>query len=253
MTSRHIIALTAGIALLAGCNPEPATDTAAPEATPAVAAVTPDPAECPPPKTAYDPEEFGAREAPLAVPSSIAAIAATDGTNLAVTTLGGGQVCQDVSWMYNLGKDTQTHGDGRFVAIGYDAYEAFGTMVFDRAGKGAMVDTGNPPAFSPSGRLLAGLELTMSGYGGLESFVIWNVQPDGLTELHRMAEADTPLSEAMLEFVATGWKGEDCLDIAAFASDDLEAAEWERAKARRTPFHAARGNGWRITRGTCPA
>jgi hypothetical protein len=183
----------------------------------------------------------------------MAAIAATDGSNLAVATLGGGQVCQDVSWMYNLGETAQTYGGGRFVAIGYDGYEAFGTMVFDRAGKGAMVDTGNPPTFSPSGRLMAGLELTISGFGGLEGFVIWQVGPEGLTELHRMAEADTPLNEAMLEFVATGWKGEDCLDIAAFASADLEAAEWEKAKARRTPFHAARGDGWRITAGSCPA
>jgi hypothetical protein len=254
MTLRQIIAATASIALLAGCEAEPAVDPVAQDTAPApVAVAKPDPGKCPPPETTYEPEEFGRREAPLVVPASIATIAATDGTNLAVTRMTGGQICHDVSWLYNLGENAQTYADGRFVAIGYDGYEAFGTLLFDRAGGGTVVDTGNPPTFSPSGRLMAGLELTVSGFGGLEGFVIWQVGPEGLTEIHRMAGDALPMDGAIIEVAATGWSGETCLDIGAFASEDLEAADWDKAKARRTPFHAAQENGWRITAGSCPA
>lgn len=258
MTARHIITGLACLCLLAGCNSEPGADAEARDAAQATApqpalATKPDPGKCPPPETPYDPFEFGPREAPLTVATSIAAIAATDGTNLAVTRLGGGQLCHDVSWMYNFAKDSQTYANGRFVAIGYDGYEAFGTLLFDRAGSGPVLDTGNPPVFSPSGRLMAGLELTESGFGGLESFVIWQVEPGGLTERHRMADGESLLAGDIIEFEAAVWRGEDCLDIAAYATEDLAAVDWDKAKARRTPFHAARGNGWRITAGSCPA
>lgn len=253
MTARHITAGLASLALLTGCKPEPAADPVVQDTAPApVAAAKPDPGKCPPPETAYDPTEFGPREAPLVVPASIAAIAATDGNNLAVTRLDGGQVCHDVSWLYHLSKTAQTYGGGRFVAIGYDGYEAFGTLLFDRAGGGPVLDTGNPPTFSPSGALMAGLELTESGFGGLESFVIWQVRPGEVTEIHRMTEDGSLLNGELIEYEAAGWRSEDCLDIAAYASDDMAAVDWDKTKARRTPFHAARSDGWRIAAGSCP-
>lgn len=252
MKPHHLITGLAMLGLLAGCDR--ATATEQDTARSAAASVRPNPGQCPPPETQFDPEEFGAREEPLMVPANIAQIAATDNTNLAITTLAGGQLCKDVSWMNSFAKAAQTFADGRFVAIGYDAYEAFGTLVFDRAGAGPVLDTGNPPVFSPSGRLMAGLELTESGYGGLESFAIWRVDPAGLTEVHRLP-ADHDLFarfDGVRDFQVTGWKGDDCLNIHGFAQDDLSAVEWDMAKAKRTPFFAARKGNWEIMRGSCP-
>ncbi len=252
MNPQQVIAGLAALVLMTGCDTATISEQGS-DSSPAVT-VKPDPGQCPPPEYPYDAAEFGEREEPLAVPASIAGLAATDNTNLAVTTLDGGQLCKDVSWLYNFAKEAQTFADGRFVALGYDAYEAFGTMVFDRAGAGPVLDTGNAPAFSPSGRLMAGLELTVSGYGGLENFVIWQVEPKALTEVHRLPADHDLFSrfESIQDFQITGWQGEDCVNIHAFADDDLRAVEWDRAKAKRTPFFAARTDNWKITPGSCP-
>jgi len=255
MIAARITAALAAAALIAGCSRPPETaQEAANASASATAAATPNPAACPPPEYAYDAQEFGPRPDRLAVPASLAAVAATDNTNLAVTTLAGGQICKDVSWVYGLGPKAQTYLGGRFVAIGYDAYEAFGTMVFDRSGKGLDVDTGNLPSFSPSGRLMAGLELTASGFGGLESFVIWRVDKQGLTTIHRLPEDHTIFTTlaGFTDFEIDRWKGETCLEVFAFGEDDLRAADWDRDKARRTPFHAAEAESWEIRRGRCP-
>lgn len=252
MNPQQVIAGLAALVLLTGCDTATMSEQGS-SSSPAVA-VKPDPGKCPPPEYPYDAAEFGEREGALAVPASIAGLAATDNTNLAVTTMDGGQLCKDVSWLYNFAREAQTFADGRFVALGYDAYEAFGTLVFDRAGTGPVLDTGNPPVFSPSGRLMAGLELTESGYGGLESFAIWQVEPKALTEVYRLPADHDLFSrfESFGDFRIAGWQGEDCLNIHAFANDDLRAVEWDRTKAKRTPFFAARKDNWDITRGSCP-
>jgi hypothetical protein len=254
MNWKGSITALASLALTTACQPEPAREKAAAD-QPALAAVgTPDPAACPPPEHAYDPDEMGERTDPLVVPASIAAIAATDNTNLAVTTLGGGQICQDVSWLYNLGKDAATFAAGRFIAVEWGAFEAFGTMMFDRAGKGAQVETGNAPAFSPSGKRVAALQFTNSGFGGLENFMIWQVEAQGLKQVFALPE-QTYLSwieQGFDDFQIDRWQSETCLAIMAFANADLELAEWDRAKATPTLFYAAEADGWDIRPGSCP-
>lgn len=240
--------------LLAACSKTPeeegdAGDT--PATTPAAAA--PDPGACPPPEHEYDPEEFGPRPDPLVVPSSIASIAATDNTNLAVTTLKGGQMCKDFSWAYNFSDEARTLLDGRLVALGWGAYEAFGTILFDRAGKGAQVEVGEWPALSPSEMRLAALQLTQSGYGGLEGFAIWQITPSGLTEIHRLPDDHGTWEQfpTYQDFHLDRWQGEACLALYAFNYDDLEAVDFDRARAKRTPFHAAERGGWQIVPGAC--
>lgn len=250
--------LTAGLAILSlvpGCEDVPqavaANDVSAPVAA---ASAKPDPAGCPPPEYEYDEDEFGPRGDPLAVPGSIANVAATDNINLAVTTLDGGQICKDMSWAYNLSETAQAHLDGRFIAIGWGAYEAFGTLMFDRAGKGAVVETGNMPSFSPSGKRVAALQFTQSGFGGLENMMIWEVVSDGLKDLFSLPEGTylNWIEQGYNDLEVESWQGESCLQIVAFADADLEVVEWDRAKAKRTPFHAAEANKWEIKRGRCP-
>jgi hypothetical protein len=251
---RRLAASIVALVLVPGCDkvPEAAPDqTFAPVAAPAVKA---DPSACPPPEHAYDETEMGPRTEPLVVPQDIAAIAATDNTNLAVTTLAGGQICKDVSWLYNFGASARTYLDGRFVMLEWGAFEAFGTMLFDRSGSGEQVETGNPPAFSPSNARVAALQFTQSGFGGLENLIIWQVEPAGLKQLFALPE-HTYLSwveQGYDDFQIDRWQGENCLLIFGFSEDDLRAADWDRGKSKRTPFHAAETDQWDIKRGGCP-
>lgn len=253
MIAARITPALAAAALMAGCNgaPSPSEESAAALAT---AAAAPDPAKCPAPEYAYNEDEFGPRGDPLVVPASLAAIAATDNINLAVTTLEGGQICKDMSWAYNLSKDAQTSENGRFVAIGWGAFEAFGTLLFDRAGKGAVVETGNMPSFSPSRRRLAALQFTQSGMGGLENLVIWDITREGLRQIHSKPDGTYLdwLQQDYTDFAIESWQGETCLQVFAFSDDDLRAVDWDRDKAKRTPFHAAEATAWEILSGRCP-
>lgn len=259
MNARMIIAGLAGCALIAGCDTAP--DTAADvsrdagrDAPPLAASAQPDPSTCPPPAHAYHEDEFGPRTDPLVVPASIRTLAATDNTNLAITTFSGGQICKDVSWLFNFGTAAKTYLDGRFVAMEWGAFEAFGTMVFDRSNKGVQVETGNLPVFSPSNGRMAALQFTQSGFGGLENIAIWQIENDGLKEIYRLPE-QTYLSwieQSYHDFQIDRWQGETCLMIFAFADDDLRAVDWDRSKAKRTPFHAAEASAWEIKRAGCP-
>lgn len=253
MIGKRIIAALAAAALLAGCSgaPEAPEDSAA---APLTAAAAPDPAACPPPEYEYNEDEMGPRTDPLVVPATIRAIAATDNTNLAVTTLAGAQICKDFSWAYNFSDEARTMLDERFVAIGWGAFEAFGTTLFDRAGQGAAIETGEWPALSPSQMRIAALQLTQSGYGGLEGFAIWRITPSGLEEIHRLPDDHRMWEQfgTYQDFHIDRWQGEECLLIYAFADDDLAAVEFDRGRAKRSPFHAAERGGWQIAQGACP-
>lgn len=253
MMAKHVIAALSAIVVLAGCKAAPAT-TQESAAAPAKTAAAPDPAACPQPQYEYNEDEMGPRGDPLAVPASIVDVAATDNINLAVTTLDGGQICKDMSWAYDLGKSAQTYLDRRFIAIGWSAFEAFGTLMFDRAGTGAVMETGNMPSFSPSNRRVAALQFTQSGMGGLENLVIWDITGDGLKQVHSQPEGGYLdwLQQDYTDFEIASWQGETCLQISAFRDDDLRAVDWDRAKARRTAFHAAAATSWQIMQGGCP-
>ncbi|MFN3989864.1 MAG: hypothetical protein ACK4IS_06370 [Erythrobacter sp.] len=253
MITPRITAALAAAALIAGCNSAPpAAEDSAPAPTPAAAA--PDPAKCPPPEFAYNADEMGPRGDPLVVPASIAAIAATDNTNLAVTTLAGGQICKDFSWAYNFSDEARRFLGERLVALGWGAYEAFGTVLFDRAGKGAAFETGEWPVLSPSEMRIAALQLTQSGYGGLEGFAIWRITPAGLEEIHRLPDDHRMWEQypTYQDFHIDRWQDEACLLVYAFADEDLEAAGYDRARSKRSPFHAAERKGWQIAPGACP-
>jgi hypothetical protein len=127
-------------------------------------------------------------------------------------------------------------------------------MLFDRSGTGTEVEIGNLPSFSPSNQRLAAVQFTQSGYGGLENIVIWQVADQGLKELHRLPEqsALSWVQDGYTDFAIESWQGEVCLNIFAYADADLAAVDWDRAKAKRTPFHAAETDTWDIKRGRCP-
>lgn len=247
--------LLAAIAPLAACSDAPSLDAGESDAdseTLVEALARPDPGSCPPPQHAYNEDEFGPRTDPLIIAAEFANIAATDQTNIAVTTLGGGQVCQDASWLFNLGDGQMLQGE-RFLALPWGAFEAFGTFLFDRSGGGQVVEVGELPVFSPSSARMAALQITQSGFGGLESLAVWQVERTGLREIFRLPDEHNLAwtFQDYDDFRIDRWAGEDCLNIGAVAYKDAEASGFDWDKAQRTPFHAREADGWKITPGGC--
>ena len=196
-------------------------------------------------------EELGVRDAGLAVPDVFEGVVRSNLYHFVVSTLDGGTVCVDTSWMFEI---REPRAKGRFLSFAWVGYEAFGHILVDRAGQGTVIDTGEAPAFSPSGAFVAGLQVSEAGWGGLEGFAIWRVTPTGLARHFTLvADNDGLLPEVFrgefAEWRIDNWIGEDCLAISAASWDALEAAGEDFESAARTPFHARRKDGWAVKPG----
>jgi len=164
----------------------------------------------------------------------------SDMDNLALATLNGATVCVDASWMESI-RDLKLSPDKRFVSFGWDGYESYGHVIVDRSAKGQVIDTGVPPVASPSGELLAAVDLSESGFGALNAFAVWRIKA---AEIHLVASEDE-VPEAT-DWRINGWAGEACVD--------LSAVPWEssaEAGNSRERYHARQDNGWRIEPGRC--
>src|SRR5690606_4681019 len=163
--------------------------------------------------------------------------------NFAFATRTGATVCVDASWMEQIG-EAALSPDGRFASFDWGGYEAFGHVVVDRTGEGQVLDTGVAPVASPSGRRFAAADLGEAGYGALDAFAVWQIEPAGHRQLAKQAEVP-PATDWRIE----GWAGETCID--------LSATPWEgytgEADAPRERFHAREGRGWRLEPGRCAA
>lgn len=245
----HRISVAASAALLAACgSQEPGESTSRTTAAttaavpPTPAAAMPDLAACP----ARELLEEGLRERtePIAVPAAFRQVARSNVDNLAFTTLAGATVCVDASWMEAISNPTLS-SDGRFAAFDWGGYEAFGHAIVDRSGKGQVVDTGVAPTASPSGRLLAAADLGEAGFGALNAFAVWRIEPSGIRELASQAEDVPPATDWRIE----GWASEVCIDLSAIPWEGYTgdpATPRERFRARET-------DGWRLEPGRCPA
>lgn len=243
------------VALLSGCSGEADPTATAPASEPDeasdMAVSGPDLAACP--KVRLE-EEWPRRDVPLAVPEPFQRLVKSDLNHFAVSTLEGGTVCLETKWM---GQISDAKKDGRFLSFAWDGVEAFGHILVDRAGAGTVIDTGNEPAFSPSGKFVAGLQVTEAGWGGLEGFAIWRVTPTGLAKHFTLvADKDGLLPEVFrqefAEWRIDSWVGEDCLAISAASWDALDAVGENFENAARTPFHARRDDGWAVKPGGPP-
>lgn len=207
---------------------------AAPSASPSLAA-------CPPVKQAERWERE--RKVPLPVPAAFRALIKADVTRYAVATLGGGTKCLDVSFIESVERMALSP-DGRFLSFGWIGYEAYGHLVVDRSGKGQAIDTGVAPTFSPSRARLASVEYSESGFGSLNAFAVWRVEPTGLREIGRVE--DLP---SMSDWRVDRWAGEDCVVLSALPLDADRAS-----RAPRTRYAARTGaRGWSVAKGSCPS
>ena len=239
----------AGAVMLAACGsqPEPAEQPAAAAASPepgTTRAPSPDVATCARPAPLDDSERL--RTEAIPVPAALKGVMRTDMENLAISTLGGGTVCVDASWMEAL-DNARLSPDGRFAAFDWFGYEAYGHVIVDRDGKGTVVDPGVKPLPSPSGKLLAAIDITESGYGPLNAFTIWQVDPAPISQLAQV-ETVPPAGDWKIE----RWVGESCVELSAIPWEAYSDPDGP-ADPPREPYHARRHSGWTVAPGRCPA
>jgi hypothetical protein len=236
---------------LAACNADadsgqPAD--AAPRTTPVVAAASPvaapDLAGCP--ARAKVDGETRERTRPIAVPAALRGVMRGGVDNIAISTLGGATVCIDASWIEGIDA-ARLSSDKRFASFDWVGYEAFGHVIVDRSGKGADLDTGSAPLVSPSGRLWAVADLTEAGYGALNAFAVWQVEPSGLKPLMRQEEVPPAT-----DWTVDRWAGEDCIELTAVLWAELTDPDQTSAPPRR-PYRARRDATWRLEPGDCRA
>jgi hypothetical protein len=197
-------------------------------------AAAPNLAACPPVQQAEGWERE--RRRPLAVPVTLRTMLRSDLLHYAVATLGGSTVCLDTSFMESADK-LALSPDGRFLSFGWLGYESYGHIVVDRAGKGAVIETGVAPHFSPSRRFFAAADQTESEFGSLSGLAVWRVDAAGTTEVGRVDELPR-----MNDWRIDGWNGESCIDLSAVPFE-------ESANAPRVRFHAGPGkDGWHVAR-----
>lgn len=242
---RSIFAVSA--LLLAACGSPSQSDeggeqavAAGPTAAPSpAAAATPDLAACP----ARELLEEGLRErtAPIVVPAPLRQVMRSGMDNFAFVTRDGATVCVDASWMEAI-QEPALSPDGRFASFDWGGYEAFGHVIVDLGGKGQAIDTGVAPVASPSGKLLAAADLGEAGFGALNAFAVWRIEPAGIRQLARLEEIPSAT-----DWRIEGWASEACVD--------LTAIPWEGytgdPDTPRERFHARESNRWRLEPGRC--
>lgn len=243
------IALLPLVALVGACDPPAINPPEQQHTAPAPVAAAPTPAAAPVPMlsacAAHTDEGLNERQRtdPLPLPPALAGVAASNRDSIAVVTLTGASACIDTTDMESI--DTpRLLRDDRFLSFGWSGYESSGHVLFDRAGAGKQIETGDTPVFSPSGAMVAAVEYSESGFGGLNGFGLWQVLPD---EVRALAVLDVPAMSSGWQI--DRWVGDDCIEASAVIENGSGA---DAAALPRTKFAVGRANrAWRIAPGTC--
>jgi len=245
---RLAVAVAGALALAAcGSQEEPAEEPAAKGASPTPVssrADAPDLAICPTPE-ALDPGTRLRTES-IAVPAALKGVMRSDMENFALSTLGGGTVCVDASWMETV-DNARLSPDGRFVSFDWFGYEAFGHVIVDRDGKGTVIDPGVKPLASPSGKLLAAIDITESGYGPMNAFTVWRIDTASIGQLAQVE--DVP---AATDWKVERWSGKDCVELSAIPWE-VYADTAAPPNPPRDAYHSLAAAGWSVAPGRCPA
>lgn len=160
---------------------------------------------------------------------------------LVVRGLTGADIVIDISEK-EPGRFTQFAG-GRFLGFSFIGYEYAGYVLIDRAatGEAALIDTGEAPVFSPDGDHFAAVQFSGAGWGNLEGFGLWRVEPAETSQ--RLLSSAFPPGE---DWRIDGWPRSDCVAVSAGAQ---RASDDEQAPARRTRFGIETGESIVIRQG----
>jgi hypothetical protein len=239
--------------VLAACGESqdaPATDaptttatSAAATASPTPVATKPDLATCPRYPAAERVDMT--RNEKLAVPEPFADLIVADNERFAIATLSGATHCLDVRWINQI-DNPRLFGDGRFLSFDWTGYETFGHILIDRTGKGTTVETGATPIPSRTGKRLAAVDLSESGFGAFNAFGVWEVETGALRELGKTAEG-LPAGDWRVE----RWQGEDCVALSLLPIERQSGDARAAVAAKRDPWFAAADSKWVPAPGTC--
>lgn len=259
MTDRSVAAGALLALLLTGCDgarsPSPSESGSPVAASPVPAPPSPSPSATPPkpdlaacPKLERSTEDgLLERDKPLPIPSAFTGIMTADMNHFAVATLSGKTICVDVRWAEHI-ESIRPSRDQRFLGIEWMGYEAFGFVVVDRAGRGDQIETGTAPVWSSSGRRLAAVDLSESGFGELNAFAVWDVTPAGFKQVATVSDDPLPRGDWRMG----PWRGETCVSLSLVPSDREPEQASDMAKAPRDTWFAAAANSWKPQPGTCP-
>ena len=220
-------------------------------ASPALAAaahnVAPNPARCPaaPPIEA----ESNERKGPLKIPTRLAPVAKSDLTRLAVATLTGANFCENIPAI-NKADNFALSSDGRFFSFDWYGYEEGGHIIVDRTGAGQSIDSGAEVTLSPSGHRFAAVQFSEAGFGTLEGFAVWQINPVGLRQLVKLSEIPS-----LVDWRIDSWGGEACVMLSGIPNERIPAGSENYSKVARDHYIARpAGATWRLTRArACPA
>lgn len=179
-----------------------------------------------------------ARKGPLPIPVALRPVVAANRDFLAIRTLLGTTYCAPSHDWEKIDPPVLSP-DKRFVGFGWYGYEAGGYILIDRAGKGARIDTGARPIPSPSGKRLASIEWSESGFGSLNGILVLDVLPDRLREGGRIGDG----LENHDDWRIDRWVGDSCFEVSALRwTEDGAAAKRPRER------HAVRpgAKGWTL-------
>ena len=183
----------------------------------------------------------------IVVPETWSDFAAASQTWLAVKMTAGNTDCIDMGWVgeareYEIFKD-------RFLGFEWIGYEAYGYTLIDRQGTGTILETGARPIFSPDGSMLAAIESSESGYGGLEGFAVWMVYDGGLVGQYLTKRLPVEMTDWRID----RWENDMCVHISALEFDKI-GDNWDKLETLpRVDYVAGSAEGWAVKRGTtCP-
>jgi hypothetical protein len=180
---------------------------------------------------------------PLPIPAQFAGLVRADMDHFAVATMAGTTVCIDTGWMDATARP-KLSPDKRFLGFAWSGLDAFGYVFVDRSGKGMAIETGTAPLTSPSGRRLAAIDLSPSGFGGLNAFAVWLIDPADRRLLAREAEGwETG------DWRIDGWVGDDCVN---FSLLPIGRRPDKAGKIHRDQWYAAESRRWAPRIGRCP-
>lgn len=191
------------------------------------------------------------RKTALTIPAQFRPIARANVNHIAVATLTGGTVCVGTG-SFEAIEGMRLTRDGRFLHFRWSGYEAGGYIMIDRSGRGQSVDTGDIPTFSPSRARFASIEISESGFGSLNGFLVMAVDAAGMRQIAKLEEGVPMLAGWRID----NWQGENCINLSGVRQEDVPENWNDLPKARRTRYVAREGaRGWTLTRSAtgCPA
>lgn len=240
MRGRGFSVLSAMVLLVAapGLSAEP----------PATTRTAPSLAQCPRLKAAETADRE--RKTALAIPAQFRSLAGADVNHVAVATLTGSTICLSTAFI-ETADGFRLSRDGRFFHFQWHGNEAGGYIIVDRSGKGQSADVGAIPTFSPSRARFASIEISESGFGSLNAFLVMAVDQTGMRPIARLE--NIPM---LADWRIHDWRGEDCINLSGVRQQDVPENWNDLPKARRVRYVARSGSrGWTLTQTTsgCPA